>query len=67
MGGKGKPICLVSFILFKCYCNDKMESNNLCREKYPANFPLKKKRQQPPSLSLKDAIQISDSVCIIEI
>lgn len=46
MGGKGKPICLVSFTSFKCYRNTKMESNNLRCEKYSANFPSPKKNQQ---------------------
>lgn len=46
MGGKGKPICLVSFTSFKCYRNTKMESNNLRCEKYSANFPSPKKNNK---------------------
>lgn len=46
IGGKGKPICLVSFTSFKCYRNTKMESNNLRCEKYSANFPSPKKNNK---------------------
>lgn len=65
MGGKGKPICLVSFTSFKCYRNTKMESNNLCCEKYSANFPSPKKTTKRTGLQRRFKSQAA--VCVIEI
>lgn len=49
-----------------------MKSNNLRCEIYPANFPLLKKKKHKkkdtaPFVEFKDGIQISGSVCVIEI
>lgn len=67
MGGKGKPIFLVSFISFKSYCNTLLESNNLRYKKISCQFSsLKKKTTTAPSVEFKEKIQISGSVRAIE-
>lgn len=70
MGGKGKPICLVSFISFKCSCNAKIEFNNLrwLKKKKKNLLPIfLTKREKTKQTAPFIGIQNSAGVCLKEV